>query len=193
MGEIIKTFGIQLDFVLTMAIAFVLLFLILKKFAFGPIFGTLQARQDKIRGDLDDAEARRNEMVQLQKEYEQRLAQIEDEARNKIQEATRHAQAAREELLEKARAEAQAIVDRAHGEIVREREIANAEMRNQIALLSTAAAGRLIKQTLDPSSHGRLIDEVIADIGTSNGHSGGNAIRGGAGMSGGLGTAGSGS
>lgn len=148
-----------------MIVAFVILVIVLKKFAFGPIFSTLQARQDKIRGDLDDAEARRNEMVQLQKQYEERLAQIEDEARDKIQEATKQAQIAREELLEKARGEATAIIERARGELAREREIANAEMRDQIAQLSTQAAGRLIKQTLDPNAHMSLIDDVIAGIG----------------------------
>lgn len=172
--DILNLFGIEAQFLLTMIVAFLVLLFVLKKFAFGPIFNTLQARQDKIRGDLDDAEARRNEMVQLQKEYEQRLAQIEDEARDKIQEATRQAQAAREDLLEKARSEAQAIVDRARGEIQREREIAAAEMRDQIAQLSAATASRLIKQTLDPNAHARLIDEVIAGIG-SNGTSAANA------------------
>ena len=165
--DILNLFGIEAQFLLTMIVAFVILVIVLKKFAFGPIFSTLQARQDKIRGDLDDAEARRNEMVALQKQYEERLAQIEDEARDKIQEATRQAQAAREELLEKARGEAQAIVERARGEIVREQEIANAEMRDQIAHLSALAAGRLIKQTLDPNAHAGLIDDVIAGIGST--------------------------
>ncbi len=165
--EILQLFGIELKFFLTISIGFLVLFFVLKTYAFGPIFGMLQARQDKIRGDLDDAEARRNEMVALQKQYEERLAQIEDEARDKIQEATRQAQVAREDLLEKARAEAQAIVERARGEIVREQEIANAEMRNQIAQLSTQVAGRLIKQTLDPNAHARLIDDIIAGIGTT--------------------------
>lgn len=176
--DILNLFGIEAQFLLTMIVAFLVLLFVLKKFAFGPIFNTLQARQDKIRGDLDDAEARRNEMVQLQKEYETRLAQIEDEARDKIQEATRQAQVAREELLEKARAEAQGIVERARGEIVREQEIANAQMRDQIAQLSALAAGRLIKQTLDPNAHSRLIDDVIAGIGSNNGTA--NANSGGA-------------
>jgi F-type H+-transporting ATPase subunit b len=189
MAGIIETFGIQLNFVLTMAIAFVILFVILKSFAFGPIFAMLQARQDKIRQDLDDAEARRAEMVRLQKEYEQRLAQIEDEARNKIQAAVKEAQAARDELLQKAHSEAQTIVERSRQEIVREREIANAEMRNQIAHLSAQVAGRLIKQTLDPNAHSRLVDEVIGTISVNGGSD--NAVRGGEGMSGGLGTAGS--
>ena len=165
---ILATFGIELRFFGIMVIGFVLLFLLLKKFAFGPIYAMLQARQDKIRADLDDAEARRSEMVRLQREYETRLAQIEDEARDKIQTAVREAQVARDELLQKAHSEAQAIVARGHQDIERERQIALAEMRDQIARLSTAAAGRIIRQTLDPAAHSRLIDEVIAGIGATS-------------------------
>ena len=166
---ILDTFGIELRFFGIMIIGFLLLIAVLKKFAFGPIFGMLQARQDKIRGDLDDAEARRNEMVSLQKQYEQRLAQIEDEARDKIQAAVKEAQAAREELLQKAHADADEVRRRAQDDIVREREIANAEMRDQIAKLAAQVAGRLIKQTLDPAAHARLIDDVIGGIGSPNG------------------------
>ena len=166
---ILDLFGIEPKFFLTISLGFLILFFILKTYAFGPIFGMLQARQDKIRGDLDDAEARRNEMVSLQKQYEQRLAQIEDEARDKIQAAVKEAQAAREELLQKAHADADEVRRRAQDDIAREREIANAEMRDQIAKLSAQVAGRLIKQTLDPAAHARLIDDVIGGIGSANG------------------------
>ena len=106
-------------------------------------------------------------MVSLQKQYETRLAQIEDEARDKIQAAVREAQAAREALLAKAHADAQGIVERAQQELERERQIAMAEMRDQIARLSTAAASRIIRQTLDPAAHAGLIDEVIGSLGTA--------------------------
>lgn len=170
MGQILDLFGIEPKFFLTISIGFLILFFILKTYAFGPIFGMLQARQDKIRGDLDDAEARRNEMVRLQKEYEQRLAQIEDEARDKIQAAVKEAGTAREELLQKAHADADEVRQRAQDDIAREREMANAEMRDQIAKLSAQVAGRLIKQTLDPAAHARLIDDVIGGIGAPSGN-----------------------
>ncbi len=89
MSDILATLGIDLRFLLVATVGFVLLFLLLKKFTFGPIFNMLQARQDNIKNNLDEAEARRAEMVRLQNEYETRLAQIEDEARDKIQAAVK--------------------------------------------------------------------------------------------------------
>ena len=175
--DILNTLGIDPKFILVTTVGFVALVFILAKFAFGPMLAMLQARQDHIVHNLDEAEARRNEMVRLQHEYEERLAKIEDEARDKIQAAVREAQAARDEIIERARTESQAIVQRGNEDMAREREKAMAEMRDQIAELAVSAASRVTRQTLDGQGHARLIDEVIAGIGTNGaqpGRPGGN-------------------
>jgi F-type H+-transporting ATPase subunit b len=161
----LETLGIDFRFVLVMVVGFLLLFLILKKFAFGPIFGILQQRQDTIRGNLDEAESRRDEMVRLQHEYEERLAKIEDEARDKIQAAVKEAQSARDEILARAREESEAIVQRGNESMARERTKAMAEMRDQIANLAIQAASQVVQRSLDAPSHAALIDGVIAGIG----------------------------
>jgi F-type H+-transporting ATPase subunit b len=162
---VLESLGIDWRFILISAIGFLILVFVLRKFAFGPILGMLQQRQDYIRGNLNEAEERRNEMVRLQQDYEQRLAQIEDEARDKIQAAVKEAQAARDEIVNRARTESETIVQRAHQEVERERAKAMVEMRNQIAELAIQAAGQVVKQTLDSRSHARLIDDVIAGVG----------------------------
>lgn len=162
-----EALGIDLRFIIVTIIGFVCLVWILKKYAFGPVYNMLDERQKNIQGNLDEAQSRRDEMVRLQHEYEQRLAQIEDEARDKIQAAVRDAQAARDEIIAKAHAESETIVARGQQEITRERERAMAEMRNQIADLAVSAAGRLIKQNLDGAGHTKLIDDVIAGLGQS--------------------------
>jgi F-type H+-transporting ATPase subunit b len=147
------------------AVAFVVLFALLKKFAFGPIFNMLQARQDNIRHNLDEAQSRRDEMVRLQHEYEERLAKIEDEARDKIQAAVKDAQAARDEILQRAQADAETIVQRGQADIERQRQQAMVEMRNQVADLAIQAASRVVHSHLDAGNHAALIDEVIAGVG----------------------------
>lgn len=160
-------FGIELRFFIVQLVGFVIMVFILSKYAFRPILDMLQARQDNIRHNLDEAEERRNEMVSLQNQYQQRLAQIEDEARDKVQAAVRDAQAARDEIINRAHTDSQEIIARGQQDIAREREQAMAEMRDQIAELAIAAASRVTRQTLDRQNHARLIDEVIANIGTN--------------------------
>ena len=164
-----EALGINPSFILVTAVAFLLLFFVLKKFAFGPIFNMLEARQSNIRQNLDEAASRRDEMARLQGEYETRLAQIEDEARDKIQAAIRDAQAARDEILAKAQADSAAIVARGNQELAGERAKAMEEMRNQIADLSAQMAGRIVKSNLDSAGHAQMINEVIGGIAAANG------------------------
>ena len=166
MGDILGTLGIDFRFILLMAVGFLLLFMLLKRFAFGPIFNVLEQRQSTIRNNLDEAAARRNEMVRLQKDYEQRLATIEDEARDKIQAAVKDAQAARDEIIARANADRDAIMKRTEEDILRERDKATAIMRDQIAEMAVTGASRILRQKLDVPNQGRLIDEVISEIGS---------------------------
>ncbi|HEX9996809.1 MAG TPA: F0F1 ATP synthase subunit B [Abditibacterium sp.] len=166
--ELLTQLGIEPRFILISLVGFLVLLFVLMKFAFGPIAATLQARQDKIKGDLDEAQARRDEMVALQKDYESRLAQIEDEARDKIQAAVKEAQSARDQILSKAHSDAQAIVLRGQEEAQSERAKLLVESRNQIVDLATLMARQSAKENLSAAGHAGLIDDAISKIGVLN-------------------------
>ena len=167
MAEILQSFGIDATFLLIQVVGFVLLVFILTKFAFRPIYNMLEQRQVTIRGNLDEAEARRNEMVRLQKDYEDRLAKIEDEARDKIQAAVKEAQAARDEIITKAREESGRIVERGQQEIDSERAKAMVEMRNEIAEMAIEAATQAVRGNLNAQNHSALIEQAINSIGVN--------------------------
>ena len=167
--EILQTLGIDWRFILIALAGFLILLYVLMNFAFKPLVKTLQDRQDKIRGDLDEAQARRDEMVRLQNDYQSRLAAIEDEARDKIQAAVKEAQAARDEIITKAHADAQAIAIRGREEIEAERAKSLTEARNQIVDLATLMARQSARENLSAAGHANLIDEAIGSIGRNNG------------------------
>jgi F-type H+-transporting ATPase subunit b len=174
----VDALGIDFRFILTQALGFLILVFVLSKFAFGPILNLLQRRQDTIRGNLDEAQSRRDEMVQLQRDYEERLAKIEDEARDKIQAAVKEAQIARDEIMQRAQTESEAIVQRGHADIERQRQQAMVEMRNELSDLAIQAARRVIKGNLDATNSARLIDEVIAGAGQNSSTRNGQATSG---------------
>ena len=168
MGSLLETLGIDPRFILVSIVGFVLLMWVLMKFAFTPLVNTLQARQDKITGDLDEAQQRRDEMVALQRDYETRLAAIEDEARDKIQAAVKEAQSARDEILNRAHADAQAIVARGQADIDAERAKSLTEARNQIVDLATLMARRSAQENLSAAGQANLIDDAIGRIQTAS-------------------------
>ena len=166
MAQILENLGIEPRFILISIVGFALLLWILMKFAFGPLVATLQARQDKIISDLDDAQAKRDEMIALQRDYETRLAAIEDEARDKIQAAVKEAQAARDEIITRAQTDAQAIMARGQAEIDAERAKSLTEARNQIVDLATLMARRSAQENLSAAGQSNLIDDAIARFGS---------------------------
>ncbi len=168
LSSILQTLGIDPRFILVSLVGFLILLYVLMNFAFKPLVGTLNARQDKIRGDLDEAEASRNRMISLQRDYEQKLAAIEDEARDKIQVAVREAQAARDQMVARAHEDAAAIVARGHAEAEAERAKSLAESRNQIVDLATMMATQAARQNVSANGQTALIDDAIARIGALN-------------------------
>jgi len=165
----VEALGLSPQFLLIQAIGFVLLVVVLTKFAFRPILNILEERQKSIRDDLDSAESRRLEMERLQKDYETRLAQIEDEARDKIQQAIKQAEGIRDEILTKARTESEQVLAAGREEIDRDRIRSMAQMRNEVADLAIHAAQTVVGKNLSGEGHDQLIAEALSSF-KDNGH-----------------------
>ena len=166
-----EALGLSPQFLIIQAVSFVLLLVVLTKFAFRPILNILEERQKSIRDDLDSAESRRLEMERLQKDYETRLAQIEDEARDKIQQAIKQAEGVRDEILSKARTESEQVLAAGREEIDRDRIRSMAQMRNEVADLAIHAAQSVVGKNLSSAGHDQLIAEALSTF-KDNGHGG---------------------
>jgi F-type H+-transporting ATPase subunit b len=142
-------------------VLFVLVFLILRRFAFGPILKSIDDRQTKINEDLDRA-------AEAAKSVDDNRARAEEELRQAAvhaQEILRRAETAAQELHEQARAEAktqaEVLLTRAKVEIDRERAAAIADLRAQVVDLALLAAGRVIDANLDNAKNKELIEDTI--------------------------------
>jgi F-type H+-transporting ATPase subunit b len=153
-----------------MTIGFVILYVILSKFAFGPVTKMFEERSITIQSRLDEAEKKRVDMEKMREDYEQRIARIEDEARTRIADAVQAAQAARDEMLTHAREQAERIVARGKEEIQRETDKALVQIRDQVAELVILTASKIIERELDDKAHRELIDDVIEKAITRQGN-----------------------
>lgn len=153
--------------ILTQLIAFLLVFWVLKKYAFGAVFNILEARQKTIAASLSDAEQKKNEMEKLKKDYEDRVHKIELEAREKIQAAIQDGERIAQGIRSRAQEDAQVQLERAKKEIEREVEKARAVMRLQIVNLGTLMAEKLVKKNLKSEENEKFIEEILAEAGES--------------------------
>jgi F-type H+-transporting ATPase subunit b len=157
--------GINLGYLISQIINFVLLLVILRVFLYKPIVNMLDKRREKIRTDLEEAENARSQAEAARQEYEKQLEEAREERRSILAQAREQADKMREEILDKARGEAQGLVAKTEEEMEALRRQALAGAQDEIVELAMAAAGRVVGESLDAKAHRRLIQEFIAEVG----------------------------
>ncbi len=149
-------------------IAFIVLLVILGKFGWPIVIGTLEEREGKIKGDLDQAEAARIEGERVLQEYKQQLAEARQEAATIVAEAKQQGAAVVADASAKAQAEADAIVAKAREQIESEKRAAVAELKGSVASLTIAVASKVIGEELSDAEHRAMIERSVAQAGNLN-------------------------
>lgn len=150
-------------------LAFVILFVVLWKFAFPPIVGMLEKRSATIEESLTKAEQTRIDAEKLLEDYKKQVAGARQDSNRIIEEGRQVAEAMKEEILAKARTEAEDIVVKAKESIEAEKRAAMAELQAQAADLSVNVAGKVIGKTLSRDDHMKLVEQALAEVGGLNG------------------------
>ena len=145
-------------------VVFVIVLVVLGKFAWGPILGALQKREDFIRESLEKAKHDREEAQRVLKEYSDRINASRSEASAIVEEGRRDADVLRRKIEETAKSEAQAMVERAKREIGIASDTAVKELYGLSAKLATELASKIIRKELNPKEHERLVSEAIDDL-----------------------------
>jgi F-type H+-transporting ATPase subunit b len=145
-------------------VTFVVLLVLLAKFAFKPIAQGLDRRSETIKKSIDDAEKQRADAKKLMDDYQKQLAEARNEAGKIIEEARQIGERVRKEVVEKSNAEASAAVQRAQEEIQRQKEKGIQEMKDTVATLSVQIASRVIEKELNEATHRQLVDGLIKDL-----------------------------
>ena len=156
------------------AIAFAILFVFMAKWALPRMNQMLEARRDRIQGDLERAEQAKQQADKLLQDYREQLSEARDEANRIIEEGRKTAESMQKDLRGKAEEEAQATVARAQEEIRAERDRVFQELKTQIGELSVELAGRVVGQSLDKDRHMKLVEEYIAELGSLEPSASGN-------------------
>lgn len=140
---------------------FVVVLVVLGKYAWGPILSGLQARESFIREALETAKRDREEAEARLREYEARLAGARAEASAIVDEGRRDAEVVKRRIEEDAKRQADLMIERAKREIQIATDTATNSLFTLSAKLATEMAARVIGRELAPQDHERLIAEGI--------------------------------
>jgi F-type H+-transporting ATPase subunit b len=146
-------------------LAFLVLFLALWKFGLPAIRSAMDARAERIRESLEDAERAKTEAESIKAEYERQLADARTEAGRIIEEARQAADAVRRDLVTRAEQEAAELRSRTTEQAEAERGRVLSEVQGQVAQLALELAERVVQANLDREANLRLIETYINDVG----------------------------
>ena len=149
-------------------VVFLLLLVILKKFAYPALLGAVEARERALQEQLDAAERNRAESEALLAEHKKLLAEARTQAHTLLVEARTTAEKERALAMEKTLEEQQLLLERARQEIVAERDRAIAELRREAVELSLAAASKLIGERLTSDIDRKLVEEYLSRLDVRN-------------------------
>lgn len=127
-------------------VSFLLLLVLLRKFAWKPILGAVEARDEKINEALHAAEAARQEISNLAAENEKLLAEARNEKDRIIADAKKTREAMVAEAKAVAESEAKRIVETARTSIENEKNAAMTEVKNLVANLSIEIAEKVLRK-----------------------------------------------
>jgi F-type H+-transporting ATPase subunit b len=129
-------------------VAFLIVFFILKKFAWKPILKTLGEREKGIADSIAAADRVKQEMAQMQSENEKLMAQAREERTQMLREAKQMS----EQIIAKAKEDTRAITDKmvadAQQQINQQKMAAMTDVKNQIGALAVEVAEKLLRQKL---------------------------------------------
>ena len=146
-------------------LTFVLLLVVLKKVAWGPILDALEARENEIKDALNAAEKAREEAERVSSDYEDSIRKAQAEAQQIITDAKTAGEKVKLDLEAIASEKADEIIEKAKTQINAERVKVIIETKTVAVEISLSAGAKVIEKNLDSEDNRKLVNEALEGIG----------------------------
>ena len=147
------------------AVAFSLLFFVLRSKVVPMFEKAFTARTEAIQGGMERAEKAQLEAQRALSQYNDQLAKAREEAQTLREEARIQGVSIVEELRAKAQEEAARITAAAHASIEAERQQAVTSLRNEVGALAVELASKIVGEALDDQARqSRIVDRFLDDL-----------------------------
>jgi F-type H+-transporting ATPase subunit b len=149
-------------------LAFIIVFVILRKFAWGPILNSLGEREKTIADSLATAERVKREMAQLKSENEELMARAREERGVMLKEARETKDKIINEAKEQAKVEANKIISEAQQAINAQKMAALTDVKNQVGKLVIEVTEKVLrKQLATPEAQEAHIKDLVQEVNLS--------------------------
>jgi len=147
-------------------VIFLLLMVVLSKYAFGPITAAVEAREKALEDAIESAKRDRDEAAKLLERHQAAIDAARGEAQKIISDGRVVSEKMRADLLDQTRKEQQDMLERARREIDSEKDKAIMQLRREAVDLALAGASKVIEQNLESQKNRQLVESYLASIGS---------------------------
>ncbi|HET9324159.1 MAG TPA: F0F1 ATP synthase subunit B [Gaiellaceae bacterium] len=145
-------------------VCFGITFWVLRRYIFGPVQKAIDARRERIRQAIEEAEQARSEARQLLEEHRAMIQQARGDAESILAEARRVGESQRDRMKEELEAERRRRIDDTTKQIEAETRRALEQIRAEVADLTVIATSKVTGKVLTEEDHRRLIDDAIGEL-----------------------------
>jgi F-type H+-transporting ATPase subunit b len=147
-------------------IIFVVLLVILSRFAFRPLTAAVAAREKALEELIANAKRDRDAAAGLLAEQQKAIEATRVEAQRIVADARTTGEKLRNEMFEQTKQQQHELLDRARAEIDTERKRAIADLRREAVELALAGASKVLERNLDDQTNRRLVESFLASVPT---------------------------
>ena len=163
-GSALGALGLNVQSFLFQLVTFLLLLLVLRRYAYPPIVKTLEERRKAVEQSIDQAKEAAAHLEKAEKEVEKMLIEARDEAQELVSAGHREATKMVEEAEAKAAKRAEHIVSEARVGMEHELQKARTALKHETAQLVAEATGIIIKEKVDAKKDAALIDATLKGV-----------------------------
>jgi F-type H+-transporting ATPase subunit b len=143
------------------------LYVLMKKFLFGPIIEIMEKRSKTIADSISDAEEKSSAAQELKLKYEDILKDAEVMADRIVKEAKQSALKVQEKQIEETKAEIAKMMEDANKSIELERQKSMQNIQSEIAGIAMTAAAKILQKNIDESANTQIMNDFFAQAGVN--------------------------
>ena len=142
-----------------------IIFLIMKKFLFGPVQAMMKTRREQVDKIYSDADESRDSANRMKQEYEDKMASARQEADTLIKNATQTAQRKSDQIVSEANSQASHAKQKAEEEIAQQKKQMLQDIRSEISGLAVDIASKVVEREINQKDYDGFVDEFIQNVG----------------------------
>lgn len=147
-------------------IAFLILYWLLNKYAFGPLFSVMEKRRELVLQQVEEAKQTREQASVYVEEQKQALQQARKEAYDIIEQSKQSSSKQAAQIIELAKEETARLKDEAVRDIENEKNKAVEQLRGEVGVVSVKIASKLLeKEVKEDKVQEELVDQYLKEVG----------------------------